>query len=200
VGTGSPLAAAGVVRPAARRRAAGRIGLGLFLAFCWCALPTVSVGADPTVWGTVAEVAGATRLNVESPDSGLLKLRLLGVQTPEPPNPRARGEAREGQPFGEQAFAYIRNLLLGKQVQVKAYGGDRRGRILAVVWLGDINVNLDLVKQGLAWMEPSLRILAIRAPLEVAERQAQVGRYGLWQLPNPEPPWDFRRRHRLPAE
>ena len=72
--------------------------------------------------------------------------------------------------------------------------------MLGVVWLGDINVNVELVKQGLAWMVPSIPSAAVRAPIEIAERQAQVGRYGVWDLPNPEPPWEFRRRNHLPAE
>ncbi len=89
---------------------------------------------------------------------------------------------------------------MDKQVRIESYGKDRLGRILAVVWLGDINVNLTLVKEGLAWMDPSLTIIKVRAPLEVAERQAQVGKYGLWALPNPEPPWKYRKRHRLPIQ
>ncbi len=170
------------------------------LLVCWCLSPQSSTAAKPTIWGTVTAVQSATRLDVQSPDSGLLKLRLVGVQTPEPPHPQAHGDARIGQPYGEQALTFVRNLIFGKQVQIDTFGGDRRGRVLAVVWLGDINLNLELVKQGLAWLEPSLRLMSIRAALEVAERQAQVGRYGLWELPNPEPPWDFRRRNRLPAE
>ncbi|HTX53121.1 MAG TPA: thermonuclease family protein [Candidatus Baltobacteraceae bacterium] len=174
------------------------VGCGcLFL--CWWVSSARAAGSDSTLWGTVTEVHSATQLTLSSPDSGLVKVRLAGVAAPEPANPNGRGEARLGQPFGDQTLAYIRNLLLGKQVQVKSYGTDQ-GRVLGVVWLGDINVNVELVKQGLAWMETAIQNVAVRAPLEVAERQAQVGRYGFWDLPNPEPPWEFRRRNRLPAE
>jgi len=61
-------------------------------------------------------------------------------------------------------------------------------------------VNLMLVTQGLAWVSPDIRVAGVRVPLEVAERQAQVARYGLWSLPNPESPWAFRKRHRLAAQ
>jgi endonuclease YncB( thermonuclease family) len=74
------------------------------------------------------------------------------------------------------------------------------GRLLSVVWLGDINLNVALVKEGLAWVDPSLTITAARASLDVAERQARVGKYGLWALPNPEPPWEYRRRHNLATD
>jgi endonuclease YncB( thermonuclease family) len=66
-----------------------------------------------------------------------------------------------------------------------------------VLWLGEINVSLALVKEGLAWVDPAFKVSKVRVPLEVAERQAQKGRYGLWALEKPEAPWEFRRRQEL---
>ena len=141
-----------------------------------------------------------TRLVVVSPDQGPLQVRLFGVDLPEPPRAGSTGAVLEGQPFGAQAESYARGLLLEKQVRLDAYGKDRAGRLLVVVWLGEINVNLTLVKEGLAWVVPSLTATNIRAALEVAERQARVGKYGLWGLPEPEPPWEYRKRYRLASE
>jgi len=152
-------------------------------------------------WGTVRTVLSAVDLVVATPELAHVNVRLLGVEPPV-----VSRAAREGtkpapaQPYGGQAEAYVRDLLSGKQVLLDFYGKDRNGRTLAVVWLGDINVNLTLVKEGLAWKSPSIPITRVRVELEVAERQAQVGKYGLWALPNPEAPWEFRMRHRLPAE
>jgi endonuclease YncB( thermonuclease family) len=146
-------------------------------------------------------VPDATSLSVVTPELVRYDVRLLGVEPPEPPRPARPGAPpTEGQPFGPEAATYVRNLLVDKQVRLDVYGKDRWGRTLAVVWLGDINVNLTLVKEGLAWVSPNLAVTKVRVELEVAERQAQVGRYGLWALPNPEPPWEFRKRHRLPPE
>jgi endonuclease YncB( thermonuclease family) len=129
------------------------------------------------------------------------EIRLLGVEPPEAPREERNGTpASPGQPFGPQAAAYVRDLLVDKQVRLDVYGKDRSGRSLAVVWLGDIDVNLTLVKEGLAWVSPLLTVPRVRIGLELAERQAQVGKYGLWALPNPEPPWEFRKRHRLRVE
>jgi endonuclease YncB( thermonuclease family) len=141
-----------------------------------------------------------THLVVVSPDRGPLQVRLLGVDLPEPPRADSTGAVLDGQPFGAQAESYARDLLLEKQVRLDAYGKDRAGRLLAVVWLGEINVNLTLVKEGLAWVVPSLTATNVRAALEVAESQARVGKYGLWGLPEPEPPWEYRKRYRLASE
>jgi endonuclease YncB( thermonuclease family) len=159
---------------------------------------------EPTVlslWGTVRTVPDAKRVVVVTPDNARYDIRLLGVEPPEPPRPAgSRTPATQGQPFGLEAAAYLRDLVADKQVRLEAYGKDGSGRMLAVVWLGDINVNLTLVKEGLAWVSPNVSVLKVRVELEVAERQARVGKYGLWALPKPESPWDFRKRYRLPAE
>jgi endonuclease YncB( thermonuclease family) len=152
-------------------------------------------------WGTVRTVLSGTRLVVVTADLERFDVRLVGVELPEMARTvRPGGQASPGQPFGEEAAGYVRDLLVDKQVRLDTYGKDRLGRTLAVVWLGDINVNLTLVKEGFAWVDPSVTIPKVRAGLEVAERQAQVGKYGLWALPNPEPPWEYRKRHRLSAE
>lgn len=178
-----------------RRCAAGWI---VFLLLVTLVAP-VAVGAEARLWGTVRSVAGRNLL-VVSPDRGQIEVRLVGVELPEPPRVGAAGTVIEGQPFGPQAAAYVRELLLERQVQLDTYGKDRAGRLLSVVWLGEINVNLTLVKEGLAWLDPGLTVTNVRAALEVAERQAQVGRYGLWALPDPEPPWEYRKRYKLPPQ
>lgn len=149
------------------------------------------------LWGTVLEMPSASQLVLRTPELARLQVRLLGVEPPVAPRPRSAAAA---QPYGEEAQTYARGLLLDKQVLVEPHGRDRQGRLLAVVFLGEIDVNLMLVREGLAWVSPRVDDAAVRARLEVAQRQAQVAGYGLWSLSAPEPPWEFRRRHRLAAE
>jgi micrococcal nuclease len=182
----------------------GRVWRALVLAaLALGGIGSAQAGMDTTevrLWGTVRTVQHGAQITVVSPDLGPMRVKLIGVEPPEPPRPDTTGETEEGQPFGVQALAYLRALVLEKQVQLVTYGKDQMGRILCVVWMGDINLNVTLVKEGLAWVNPSVTITAVRASLDVAERQARVGKYGLWALPNPEPPWEFRRRHNLAAE
>lgn len=162
-----------------------------------------AAGTDLTetrLWGTVRTVKSAHDITVVSPDLGPLQVRLIGIVLPVPPQPGSKGEAAEGQLFGSQAIDYLRDLILNKQVELTTYGKDRAGRLQSVVWLGEINVNVTMVKEGLAWMDSAVSVSSVRAALIVEERQAQVGKYGLWAFPNPEPPWEFRRRNHLAAE
>jgi endonuclease YncB( thermonuclease family) len=155
------------------------------------------VRIEHQLWGTVVEAGPGPHIAVQTPDRRLA-VRLIGVELPE----AAATDRAEGaeQPFGDEAASYLRALLLGKQVLLEPHGKDRKGRLRAVVYLGEINVNLTLVKEGLAWVSPGNTSPQVRAPLQVAERQAQVARYGLWSLPDPEPPWKFRKRHGVRAE
>ncbi len=154
--------------------------------------------SEGQLWGTVRTVADQRRLTVVTSDHVHLELRLAGVDLPERPCAGPPGVPDlPGQPFGEEAFAYLRDLLLDRQVTVDTYGRDPSGRLLGVVWLGEINVNLALVKEGLAWVDPVFKVTKVRVGLDVAERQAQVGRYGLWQLDHPEAPWEFRKHRGL---
>lgn len=163
--------------------------------------PTPPEPTKASTWGTVRAVHDGKSLAVMTPERTLIELRLLGVEPPELPHQGRNGSPPiSGQPFGPEAAKYLRDLLKDKQVRLDAYGKDRSGRTLAVVWLGDINVNLTLVKEGFAWVSPHVPVVNVRAELEVAERQARVGKYGLWALPDPQPPWEYRKRHRLPPE
>ena len=185
-----------------RYRIWGALTLAATFLLAWVG-PSGAAGMDlpeAHLWGTVRAVQGANQLTVVSPDLGPMQVRLLGVMLPVAPQPGSKGEAERGQLFGTEAFDYLRDLILGKQVQLTTYGKDRAGRLLSVVWLGEINVNVTLVNEGLAWMDPTVTVVSVRAALQVAERQAQVGKYGLWAFPNPEPPWKFRRRNHLAAE
>lgn len=165
-----------------------------------CLIPIVvapAQAAEARPWGTVRSVTEGKLLIIDSPDRGQIQVRLYAVDLPQLPRTTSVGVSLEGQPFAQEAAGYVRDLLLGRQVQIDTYGKDRAGRWLSVVWLGEINVNLTLVKEGLAWVDRAPKTAAVRAPLEVAERQARVGKYGLWALPDPEPPWEYRKRHRL---
>jgi endonuclease YncB( thermonuclease family) len=152
------------------------------------------------LWGTVVDMAGGSQLVVQTREDGPLGVRLVGIELPVPPGAANGGGLAAGQPYAEEAAAYARSLLLNKQVLLEPHGKDRQGRLLAVVYLGEINVNLTLVKEGLAWVKPGSAVPKVRVPLELAERQAQVAKYGLWSLPDPEPPWQFRKRTQRLAE
>lgn len=110
------------------------------------------------------------------------RIRLLGIDSPEV----SHGDS-EGEPFGEESGAWLRNLIVGRRVTVQegAERLDRYGRTLGWIYLDDGQLvnelalttgNAELMDQfGLPFqLEPRLRD---------AEATAKAAKIGLWKLP-----------------
>jgi endonuclease YncB( thermonuclease family) len=73
-------------------------------------------------------------------------IRLVGIDAPE----KYHGKHQPGQPFSQTSSKYLVSLVLDKYVDIVAYGTDRYGRILGIVYVDGKNVNLAMIKAGLA--------------------------------------------------
>lgn len=100
------------------------------------------------------------------------------------------------QPFGNKAKQRIADLCFGKNVTLShPYKYDRNKRIIATVYLANgINVNQEMVRNGLAWHFKKYSNNQEYASLEIAARKKHLG---LWIDPQPMAPWDWRtaRKH-----
>lgn len=112
-------------------------------------------------------------------DNEQIRVRLEGIDCPE-----------SDQDFGQRAKQAASDLCFKKNVRIEQSGTDRYGRMLAFVYVGEVCVNEELIKQGMAWhfkkynQDPGL------AKLEVEARKAKVG---LWGQGNPVAPWEWRK-------
>jgi endonuclease YncB( thermonuclease family) len=111
-----------------------------------------------------------------------VKIRLEGIDCPE-----------MGQDFGTRAKRFTSSLVFGRDVQVKEYSRDRYGRMVARVSLGGQDVSLEIIKAGLAWY---YKKYSSDPALAEAEERARNAKQGLWSMPSPVPPWEYRRTHR----
>ncbi len=73
---------------------------------------------------------------------------------------------------------------------------DRYGRTVAFVRVGDTLVNEKLGRQGLAWVFTRYCDRPICQEWKKLEEAAREARRGLWSMPHPVPPWEFRGRSR----
>lgn len=97
----------------------------------------------------------------------------------------------------------LSNLIFGKDGVVNWRKRDKHGRILGKVMIGNQNVNLAQIENGMAWfyrqysadLEP-----ADRATYDRAEQEARAARRGLWQRANPTPPWEWRHPEQATAK
>ena len=117
----------------------------------------------------------------EVSDGDTLKLsngktfRLYGVNAP---------EVKE--PFFEEAKAFTENLVLGKEISFEQevnYKVDKFGRELGYVFIDGVNLNIELVKNGLARVvlyEKRAKI-KYQDDLLSAEKEAKANKVGVWK-------------------
>lgn len=105
-------------------------------------------------------------------------VRFIGVDTPETHDPR-----KAVQCFGQQAADKTKELLLGKQVRLESDPNDsdrdKYKRLLRYVYVGDILVNQELIKEGYAFtyvVFPFTKMDDFRA----SEQDARSNNRGLW--------------------
>lgn len=97
----------------------------------------------------------------------------------------------KSQPFGNNAKQLASDLCFGKMVKVVSNGKmDRYQRLIAEIYVGDINVNKELVENGLAWHFVNYSKDNSYAKLEI---QARKNKAGLWSDVHAIAPWDWRK-------
>jgi len=84
-------------------------------------------------------------------------------------------------------------MMAGKNVRVDVVAVDQYGRNVGTVYVGGLNVNRELVKNGFAWV---YRQYAHDPELLELEKAARAKRIGLWMLDNPIYPPDFRKHNK----
>lgn len=79
--------------------------------------------------------------------------------------------------------------MFGKEVLVVRKERDRYDRLVARVHVGDTDVSLALIEAGLAWHYKEYSDDPVLAAAALVARSKELG---VWSLPNPTPPWEYR--------
>jgi len=97
-------------------------------------------------------------------------------------------------PYGTDARSALQAMApVGSSVTVKGGKRDRYGRTVAEIWRGSTNVNLELVRQGDAFVYRQYLSGCDRNAYLSAESQAESARLGVWSVPGGiTRPWDWR--------
>lgn len=104
-----------------------------------------------------------------------------------------------GQPWNELSKRALSDLVFNKEVRIIPVDQDRYGRLVAEVWVGELNVSRELISLGAA--HAFRRYLRDQSLIEV-EAEARRNARGLWSLPPDQqvPPWEWRAGARTAAE
>lgn len=122
-------------------------------------------------------------------------IRLAAIDAPE-----VRCFNRPGQPFANESKEKLRELILDKKVTIKALAIDRYSRVVAMVfvkkgWFRKINVNLEMIKLGMACVYRSrfTSFDGLEDEFNREEKKAREKRTGIWSDPNFVFPQDYKK-------
>jgi len=147
----------------------------------YCVVAVAALAAcAPTPPGTVVRIHDGDTVSVRR-EHDTVRVRLACIDAPE-----------RGQPFGNRAKKELQALVLNRPVRLDVVDHDRYGRIVARLFAGTTDINLAMVKRGMAWHYR--HHCADDLELAAAEVFAREHRHGLWQDRDPIPPWEWRRR------
>ena len=154
------------------------------LLICFIPFPVMA----GTIAGNVVRITDGDTLVVLDSNKVQYKIRLVGIDAPE-----------KKQAYGKKSKENLSDLVAGKFVVVEYNKVDRYQRILGKILLNSKDMNLEQIKSGMAWHYKKYQgeqTQADRIEYSEAEVDARDARRGLWQDPEPIPPWEYRKSKR----
>jgi len=135
--------------------------------------------------GTIVGIADGDTLTLLDGGKAAHRIRLDGIDAPE-----------RTQPFGQRARQSLAELAHGRDARADCPKTDRYGRSVCRVIVDGVDIGLEQVRRGFAWhyiryaheQRPSARLAYSQA-----EERARAQHVGLWAVPTPVAPWDYRR-------
>ena len=124
-------------------------------------------------------VADGDTLTVLGAANNQHKIRLQGIDAPE-----------SKQAFGQKSKRRLSDYVFGKDVTVKWKSKDKYGRMLGTVFVDGKDINLEMLKAGMAWHYKKYDSTPAYAQ---AESEARAAKRGLWQDKKPIEPEAFRK-------
>ncbi|MDD2899598.1 MAG: thermonuclease family protein [Desulfuromonadaceae bacterium] len=153
-------------------------------------LPAGIAIAGRKIDGMVKAVYDGDTILLTTREESRLKVRLYGVDAPETKKPDSPGQA-----YGDMSKRTLMYKIMGRQVTAEIVDIDQYKRAVAVIRYGGRDINREMVADGMAWAYRQYLQSPYESEYISRENQARSHRIGLWRESNPQPPWEFRKRH-----
>ncbi len=142
--------------------------------------------ADDTVVGKVTKIIDGDSILVTDEKDVEYEVQLEGIDAPE-----------LKQDFGKESTEGLSKLLKDKSVKLTWASKDNFDRLLAQVYVDQLHINAEMLKNGMAWHFKRYNKSEALAKLEQEARDAKKG---LWATNDPKAPWDFRKDTKAPEK
>ena len=130
--------------------------------------------------GKVIKVSDGDTITLLTDDKVSHKIRLNDIDAPE-----------KKQAFGNKSRDNLASYIAGEIVTVKYKSKDRYGRVLGTIYFDNLDINLQQVKNGYAWV---YKQYSKNQTYYQEEQKARDLKKGLWIEKEPIAPWEFRQQ------
>ena len=130
--------------------------------------------------GTVVKIVDGDTFDLLTNENSTIRIRMNGIDCPE-----------RKQDYYKVAKDALGSFIFKKEIQLVTFGRDRNKRVIADVFLNGENINLAMIRDGYAW---HYKKYSSDLTYANAEKEARAAKKGLWQMPDPIAPWDFRHK------
>lgn len=138
-----------------------------------------------TIKGRVVGITDGDTVVVLTKEKRQVKIRLNCIDAPE-----------KSQDFGQRAKQSLSDMIFGKDVEVVVHDTDKYGRTVGTIYLNGVDINLEQVKRGMAWVYTHYcKDSAYYKAWDIAKKN----KFGLWSQSNPIEPSKFRREKKSKA-
>ncbi len=109
-------------------------------------------------------------------------------------------QTNEKQPLYGESIKELSRMILNKEVIIESLDVDKTGKVEGMIFLGKMNVNVEMVRRGMAEIyepvrfKPSAFKQDYVNQLTEAENAAKSEKLGIWGQPDYVSPYKFRRR------
>jgi endonuclease YncB( thermonuclease family) len=129
---------------------------------------TQTAGAE-TISGRPSRIISGDKLILTTTDNQQLEVQLLGIRVPAPTTK-----------MGRAARKRLTTLVAGRPITVEYQIRNRWGHPLAKLLLGETDINLRLVQEGLAMHKPDFQTLKDNGLYSQAMQNAKKHGFGIW--------------------
>jgi len=156
--------------------------LKTILSLLFISLSSLTFAQSQRLTGEVVRIADGDTFTLLDTSKKQIKVRFYGIDCPE-----------KGQDFYQVAKDFVSEHCFRKQVQLDVKHIDRYGRTVAVVYINGMDLNLALLRAGLAW-----HYLSFDKSKEYADaqRSAQERQLKIWSIRTAIAPWEFRKQQK----
>jgi len=146
--------------------------------------PTAGLVSGPV---SLISVGDGDTVRVRSQQGNTVTIRLACIDAPE----TSQGTS------GKWSTQQLKRLIEGKAISLKPQVKDRYGRTVAEIYVGNRNINLQMVRDGAAYAYRKYLKQCDRDAYLQAEDAASKRKAGVWGPYKPSQlPWDYRRSRR----